>query len=457
MTGEPFQTRYWTKLGGINDSNADSFIQVDSELSDARNYMPDEQTSGVLIKREGISKQSANVTSTVSSVYQGRNGNYFTAGTVTYDFTGTSIDTGLTAGYPSWTSFVTYDIMANGSQVRKTSDGTTWSALTDAPSGTKYVAAANNFLYASKGTGSLYWADLGTITFPSVNELVLTADEGDSITGLRAWRNSVFVGHEKSFRLVTGYTSLEQAVSFYSREEGCLSNQSICVTPSGLIWWSRRGITMLQNEMALDFPMQRKLQKTLNGLNRAYDSYVHAVHDPLRKRVRFFLFNGSSTTVNLACDYHYFDDAFYLMDGAGIQMAASGSALISGVTDVYVGGYSSTYLYKVTGTTDDGTAISSYLETARESFGGPSILKMARKVSVSTNLTTSEAITYGAYVDNATSLTKTYSISPASGGVETRIGINASHYKMKHRISDSALTRTRIYGIVNDGYVVRSV
>jgi hypothetical protein len=58
VPGEPFEIRYWSKLGGINNSLSDEFIVTDSELSDGRNFQPDEQTSGVLIKREGISRTS---------------------------------------------------------------------------------------------------------------------------------------------------------------------------------------------------------------------------------------------------------------------------------------------------------------------------------------------------------------------------------------------------------------
>ena len=462
MPGEPFEIRYWSKLGGINNSLSDEFIVTDSELSDGRNFQPDEQTSGVLIKREGTVRTSSAIGANITSIYQGANGNYFTVPQFIYNFSGTGLTgaLGLSTYYPSWTTMAVYDIMADGVQVMKTSNGTTFTALAGVPGGTRYVCSVNNFLYASGGDGHLRWANIGTAeTWPTTNDLTLTADTADNITGLAPWRNAVFVGSAKSFRLVTGYTSLEQAVSYYSKEEGCLSHRSIVVTPMGLMWWSRRGATVLREEMTLDFPMQRKLQGTLYGLNRAMDGSVHAVHDPTRKRVMFFLFNGVSTTCSLRADYFYYDDAWYLHDAAGVRMNSSGSALISGVVDVYAGGYGATngYLFKYSGATDDGVFINSWLETAREAYGSSAVLKIGRKASISTDLTTPETILYGVYVDNATILTDTYSIAVVAGGVDTRIGVNRAHYKIKHMISDTATSRTRIYGIKHDGYVVKTV
>jgi hypothetical protein len=161
--------------------------------------------------------------------------------------------------------------------------------------------------------------------------------------------------------------------------------------------------------------------------------------------------------VDLRCDYHYYDDAFYLHDGTGVKMSSSGSATISGVTDVYVGSYPLGCLYKYTGSLDDGAFINSWLETAREAYGSSAVLKIGRKASISTDLTTPETILYGVYVDNATILTDTYSIAVVAGGVDTRIGVNRAHYKIKHMISDTATSRTRIYGIKHDGYVVKTV
>lgn len=443
--------------GGINNSMSDAMI-AEHELSDSRNYEPDETGSGVLVKRAGLTKTSSEMTATISSVYQGKNANYFTSGTTTRAFAGTSLDTGLTAGYPSWETFATYDIMVNGTDARQTSDGSSFAAVSGMPAGAKYIAAANNFLYyAGHNKGALGWFNAGTLTYSAVNGLTLTQDENDDITGLAKWKNGLLVTCAKSFEIVVGYENLNQQVAYYSKEEGCLSHRSILITPVGAFWWSKRGVCLVKSDgFGVDFPMQRKLQATLNGLNRAYDAYVHAAHDPLKKRVMFWLYSGASTTVNLRADYYYYLDSWYLHSGAGCNMAASGTATVSGTTDVYVGGYAaSTYLYKQSGATDDGTAITAYLETKR--YSNPTVTRRARVVTMTMNINTESTVTYGYYLDNATTATGTWNVTLAAGQSDTQIGLNRSCNKLKHRVYDASAYANKFYGIVETGRLQRSV
>lgn len=460
MAVTPFRSKFLASPIGVNNTVADDTIG-DEEWSDAANYQPD-ILGGNVTKREGISTVSSAVSGTVSSIYQGRNANYFTHSTKLCSFAGTELLTGLTAGYPSWTTFATYDIFVNGTNKYKTANGSTFTALSGCPTGAKYICQVNNFLYAAgHSAGLLRWANIGTAeTWPTSNQLVLTQDANDDITGLAGTKNALLVTHAKSFRLITGYTSINQQVSYYSREEGCVSHRSIVVCPFGLFWWTSHGMVWVQDQFKLDYPMLRKLQTTLSSLNASRFQYVHGCYDPVKMRVMYWVSVGSSE--DLRIDYYPIADAFFLHTGTGVQMGASGVATVSGAESVYCGGiYSSpTYLYKVDGSvaTDNGTAISSYLETKRESSDGPTTQKMGRKVTLSTNNGSSATMTYSCYVDNETAVASgnSWSLSLGTGGVDTTIGINRTHYKLKHRISDSATSRTRITGLVHDGYLIRS-
>jgi len=454
---QAYQTRYVFQ-GGVNNAVPDELIG-EQELSDAANYQPDLATGKGVIKREGLTTTSSLISATGSSVYQGRNANYFTAGTVTYSFAGSSLDPDMTAGYPDWTTFATYDLMVNGTNLRQSSNGTSFAAISGCPAGSKYIAAVNNFLYvAGHDKGKLRWTDAGTLTFTVTNELILTQDENDDITALKPWRNGLLVLCSKSFEIISGYSTLEQGVAYYSKEAGCTSHRSVVVTPNGVFWWSQPGIVWLKPDYTIDYPMLRKLSTTLAALNRGQDAYVHATFDPLQHRVMFYVYNGASqTTCNLRIDYYYESDSFWLHTGAGAQMAASGMAIVTGVANNYAIGYTSTYLYKVSGNTDNGTAVSSYLETRRESSGGPTAYKTARKSTLTTNLSSVATIDYGVYVDNGSTVDSTWSLERPSGLADEIIGTNRQHRKIKHRISDSAITRTRIVGLTTDGVVHRSV
>lgn len=463
MPYKPYLMTYFDSLGGVVNSLSDEDI-ADNELSDAANYQPDMLGSGVLIKREGVTKESSAMSERISSIYGGRNANYFSTLTTLRALAGTSLATGLTSATdPDWCSFDTYDCFVNGAEAKKTSDGSSFTTLANIPSGTKYIATLNNMMFgAGHSRGALRWTNLGEAEdWPATNELVLNQDEANDIVGLKKFEKSLMVFCQKSFHHIDGWGALDIEVVGSSFEDGCTSHRSITVIPGkGICWWSNsgQGIALSADGLALDYPMVRKLQGTLSIINHAQASLFHSAHDPRQKKVMFWVCVSASSTVNMRIDYYYEQDAFYLHTGAGAQMACSATILRSGQPKVYVGMYgtSNVYVHEQTGNTDDGTAITAYVETKREAQESFNSLKIAHEIAISTNLTTGESITYGYYIDNATSTTATHAFSPGTGGAEMLFGINRMHYKIKHRITDSATTRTRIYGIVHEGDIVRS-
>jgi hypothetical protein len=438
---------------GVNNTAPDFSID-DAELSDSANYQPDFTGQGWMIKREGITKtDTTQRTATTYSIYDGMAGNYYHNGTVVRDFAGTSLDTGIAQAYDSWTSMGGYDIYANGTDIRKTLDGTTFSALSGVAAGTKYLAAANNFLYGAGHTSNPYeilYASWGTVeTWSAVYSLVFT----EEIKGIKKCVNALGIWAAKAFYMVMGYSNIDQEVSYYSEQDGLVgSNASIVTTPYGTFWWGPAGITWMKSGYEIDHPMHRKLAKTLYGLNRAYDSLVHAVWDASQQRVMFWLVNGAGTTVNLRVDYYPYYDAFYIHTGAGVCMSASASVIVSGAQNIYVGGYNPTYLYKhgSDSLTDNGTAITGYFDTKNE--GQETVQRSARKVILATNLAGTETITYSDYVDNATSANATYNLSITAGQQDTVIALNHQNTRLKHRVTDAATaTRTKILKLSHTG------
>lgn len=455
----------WTTTnpcGGVDNTRPDFAISDDC-LADCSNYSPDYTGGGWMIKRQGISPVSTAITGNITSVFGGRNGRYFTSGTSIYRYSGTALHSPISSSYKgiSWCSFLGYDIIVDGTYAYKTSDGTTFTAVSGIPSGTSLVAGVNNFLYAAtSASGSLRWSDYGTAeTWDATNEIILGQDSGDKIWGLCELENGLGVWCENSFYIVSGYSDIDQEIAYYSFRDGCRSPRSIVNTPYGIFWWSKAGIVWCKEGYQLDYPMLRKLAKTLNGLYRTYDIYVHAVWDKVQQRVMFWLFNGSTqTTVNLRVDYFPAYDAFYLNSGLGVQMRSSASInpenYLAG-QKLYVGGYGSagtpTYLYAMSGNypTDNGTTISSYLETKREGSAGA--LRNGKTVIVSTDQTAPETITYGAYIDASASANVEYHNHAPAGANDWTIALNLANRRIKHRISDSATTRTRITQLTHTG------
>ena len=465
---QPYQSIY-NLNGGLNNSTSDEAIDV-SELSDCSNYIPDLLSGGKVIKREGLTQQSTGLSSaTFTSVFCGVAGNYFTAGVKIYDFTGAELETLSNNNPVSWCSFAGYDLMVNGTDALQTVDGSTFASISGIPAGVKYLASANNFVYyAGHQHGMLAWSTPGSITsWPLVNALVLTADENDDIIGLGNAVNAVFVALNRSFEMVSGSAELGQGVSYYSKGTGCTSNPSILTTPDGLFWWSISGIVWLKFDFSLDLPMIRKIPATLAGLNPAEFGIVHGCFDPYQRRVSFWVCNGTSqTTPNMRIDYYYALDTFWThQSGLATQMTASGKAAVASVTANYCGGIGAGPLYKMAGDTDAGTPIDSYLETKRDSGAndrgaiGATVYKLGRKLTVQTNLNTAEDIIYSCYVDSDSSIESdnVWTFQPSPGPQDTILGLNRQHRKIKHRLEDSAPTRTRITSMVMDAIQIRTV
>ena len=157
-------------------------------------------------------------------------------------------------------------------------------------------------------------------------------------------------------------------------------------------------------------------------------------------------------------DYYPEYDAFYLHTGIAAQAGASALMQISGLWGIYIAGISPKYVYEFSGATDNSTPISAYLETKREAYGNSNILKRGRIINLTSNMASTETVSYKCYVDNETSIAtkNAWSLSVGSGITDSLIGFNRTHWKVKHRIEESSGHQTFFRQLQHDGYVVRS-
>lgn len=473
----PYITSISDLRGGLNDSVKDEFID-DNQLSDVRNYMPDVENSGMLIKREGITKESTQVTNPVTSVYDGEDNDYFTTTTVVHQLDGTVLLSNLTSSLNyDWTSFSGRDYFTNGTELRFTSGGTVFSNWSGPPAGIKYIEAFNNFVFVAGHDGpKVRWSALGDATsFPAVNEWAL--NEIDLITGLAVFNDVLLVFSEKDIYHVTGFNEVGIYIPYRIRRIGTESNRSITVVPSvGAFWWSHKGPAFTTDGQNIRFPGDRKIPKLLSDLSQSNLSKIHSVWDEYNQRVQFFVIS-SGTTVNMRLDYYPLEDAFFVHEGDGVEMGASGSVTVSGRPTVFVGSAAASgYLYEQTGNTDDGETISAYVETKRESTeSGPLSIKRTRFLVPRFIVPTAanSSVNYSVYIDDNIQTSKTFNVIALQGTgfllgtdvlgtgilggdvgvtVDRKIGYKLRWKKLKHRVDDSSDGRTRFIGVINEGY-----
>ncbi len=469
---------YLVQCGGINNSLCDELI-ADNELADARNIIPSKAGAGNLQRRLGYTENVAGVTAKiVRSIYSGRLNRYYTcsdSGTakdfIIYDLESggelySHTDLATTA---SWVTMDSYDICATGTTAGqlKTSDGATFSPLSGIPAGITFLETYNNFLFGSLGAsvggaGTLYWSAIGDPeTWPPLNTLAFNLSaEYEFPTALIASTEVLAFFTNRSMFHIQGFSGIDFTVSFSRRDIGCIGHKAIVATPHGLIWWSPvHGIVISRDWRSIDYCMQRKLQGTLSSIINYQTSGIHCIYRPDLGCVRFFVPSTAGVLFYLRIDYYPATDAFYLQSLDG----TSSTGIISSEVyfDYAFGGttiseYTSSGIKTFregTNTYENGSILTAYIKTKRMKEMGVTSKKLARDTAITLKATAAEAITYSYYLDNATSATVSYSITPTVGINDLIVGINAEHRKIQHYISDATSGLNEYYSITESGNV----
>ena len=466
-----------TGLKGLNNSVSDEFID-DQELSAVDNFVIDYENAGVLIKREGITLAHATcVNSSITSVFDGIAGDYATANSAIWSLAGAEVHSGLAAMTdPTWTSYTDgsgnqYDIVSSSKMLPlKTSDGSTFAAINSAVSFLS-IAAYNNFLFGIKDN-TLRWSAFGDEeVWDASNSLTFDFQP----TALTRYKNYLYMFNQNEFFQLDASSAVNVVVVGRNYDEGCSSHRSTVVTPYGLFWWSKNGPVRSDGNEIVNIG-KRKIPTTLESLNKDKYSLVHGVWNPSKERVEFWVFNSSSTTVDMKILYYPLQDAFFISTGAGTEMGASGLVMSSGAASVYVGSAASAaYVYTQTGDTDNGTPIEARVTYKRVTPSGVNAVTRMRCQTPMIYAVGDLSMTYGIYLDSDSSVTKSWEIdasagtglvlgtgvlgTSALGGAEEAIEfpINRSfrYRKIKPYIADNTALRSRVRGVSLDGNIIR--
>jgi hypothetical protein len=333
-----YQRVYLIDNGGINTVLPDEHI-AENELADARNVVPEAMGVGTLKKRRGISKYNAVALSNrtfIGSIYSGVKGPYYTDQSASdWDIrsgaTGSSVKSGTASvAFPSWSSLEGYDLVVDGTNALKTSNGSTFTALANIPSGAKWLAVYNNILFCAGHDGyTLRGADVGTVeTWTATNEFKFTNNSADLTTGLLNAGKVLILFMNSQFHHIQGYSWLSMTISYSNRSVGCLSHRSAVLSPYGAFWWSDRGLTWAKDlQDTMDFVTARKLDSSFL-VHPGNAGSIHGVWDAVSHAVHMYIPYGGGTTCNMRIDYYPEKDAIYLQDGAAAAMACSAYVLM---------------------------------------------------------------------------------------------------------------------------------
>jgi len=230
-----YKSRLTDFRGGINNALADDSI-ADNELSDARNLVPDLQSSGEIVKRDGITRHSTVFSENISGIFDGTAADYICAQTAIHNLAGTSIDGSLTSS-TTWdhtifddTNLGLLDIFVNGTDERRTTDASSFSAVANMPNFTQ-IEAYNRFVFGvGHDRGEVRWsAPENTELWSSTNAIRFAGE--DTFTGLKKYKQSIYVFFPDSFHQITGTGEKQMSITNSNTEVGCASPRSVVITP----------------------------------------------------------------------------------------------------------------------------------------------------------------------------------------------------------------------------------
>lgn len=483
--------------GGLRNSVSDERILI-NELSDCSNFIPDRLQSGVLIKRTGLTRKTGNQKpEAFTSVFDGYKKDWYSTLTSIYDISSDSSASisGLTSvKRPDWARFDDdtlgkVDLFVNGTDLKRYVSS--WANIANMPAGAKYIEAYNRFVFvAGHDAGKLRWCDPEDVeTWDTNHEFVFDED----IIGLQSLGSQLVVLCDKSLHLVRGYDEDRMDIVTSYRNTGCTSHQSIVVCRFGMFWWSDQGMMWLDNQGVIRNPSMKKIPSTINGLEKTEYSNVHGIFNPNEECLEYWVTKSGSSAADRKIYYcpgmtnslsegeDRLFGAFFIGNGGGVEISASGVVDESGDNKIYIGSSASTgYLFEQTGDTDDGTPISGFIETQREtgmvgdSPLGEEIIKRMKYSVPMFIITGAASATYGVYLDDSLVIKKTWDLTLATtegfildtdalgagrlgagaAYAKSKVGKSYKWRKFKHRIADSSAFRTRVRGVISKGRII---
>ena len=263
------------------------------------------------------------------------------------------------------------------------------SVLTDA---SDFTNAATTLMDATEVPGATVFAGTGA------NFIDVRPNDGDRITGLGRFQDSIIVFKEKSIYQLTFDDTGNPVIVAITGATGCLSHKSIESVENDLYFLSREGLRVLGNEPNFFTAIRTsvisiRLQPTFDGINPQYFAKANAHYFDNKYFLSVPLTGSASIAKTLVYDRRF--QAFSIWDNwnanAYIQYTSSTNQV-----SLYWLDDDGTQVNTLTPGTysDDGAAINGYIVSKAFDLGNPDILKffadiglVFRRIAGSVNIT----------------------------------------------------------------------
>lgn len=268
------------------------------------------------------------------------------------------------------------------------------------------IDGVNNTVDYSSAPSIVWFSDLAEPEgIRPENFFEVRTNDGDKITGIKNYLNSLIIFKSKSFHELTGDNPDNFVLKEASDQYGCLSHKAAVVFENQLLFLDRKGICHWNGANVRIISSKIESIFTRMNVAGAFDT-ARAVHVKARNEVWFAIPVDGATTNNLIVVYDYLADAFTTFSGfvpSELTIAQNGLSslrpfygsytnLISQVSASFLG--------------DNGAGITCLVKTKYSADIGKSITKQFRRLflDVDTVTGTTSPIQINFYQDYGASI-----------------------------------------------------
>jgi len=209
----------------------------------------------------------------------------------------------------------------------------------------------------------------------------------DTITGLKVFRENLFIFCENRIFKLSGSTSSDFAISAVTRDIGCINGDTIQEFAGDLIFLGPDGLRTVAGTARIGDVELGTISSNVQSIfddNLSSASQFESVVIPDRTQYRIFFTKDTvaqNSTKGVACVLK--GQAFEFSELRGIRPACTDGFVKSGDVIILHGDYSNGYIYRQeSGNTFDGTAINAKYRSPDMTFGDAGIRKHMQRVII---------------------------------------------------------------------------
>lgn len=247
----------------------------------------------------------------------------------------------------------------------------------------KYMEIFNNQLFMagfSSQLSTVWFSDIGEPEGVKANySFEVRTNDGDKITGLKAYNGALMVFKERSFHVLTGDNPENFLLREVSDQYGSVSNNAIVVYENHLAFLDRKGV-IKYNGANIDI-LSLRIEPTMLDMNiNAAKENATAIHNRLRNELWFGIPCNGATYNNCTIVYDYTVNAWTKFEGFNPSVLSVFKGSLSKSTAGF-GSYSgAVFNFGYSLMSDAGTAMTCLIKTRYLADVGQSVTKQFRRL-----------------------------------------------------------------------------